>query len=986
MSRSRVLLPDKILQEKDFNPFEFWNEADSKLEELASDITQEVNHQVKLHFEGFNASTAKFSNIISGITVNQKATSTMQENMTDSKNLLLSRNQNLKNLWLEHETLTRALDILEKIEYVRQVPSQLQMFGNARQYLHSVILLQHTVEMVCGDDLSEIAGLKELRDNLLMSRNTVQETLLEELLALVYVPVQTDEETVKKLDEASSIDLPSITRSKCTTSRFSPFFENEDELLKYEATDQYLRNPTGEEKLAMRLIVEALDRMHHLPSAKTQLTKTIREKLKSIVESETKNFRKELAFEESRRLFAVNSTQANPFSDSNETNSNAAITKRILGKFVAQIFGRFLNILRHHIHVTSLIHTKMQLHDPDGFGGNSQRETYTIENVWRDMQVVVKAMLSDFLEPGEQELLLAKNAIKQMNENNEYGLSFSFDASRQASLAKAMSNKQKSLNQEHENNNNGNSGKKDNSSFEKNPYNMTIVYRPVVQFIERALSIIGKNREEKEEIEKDSLKEYLSTFITTTLLRHVTADINIRLDQIIQDSASFAPKEDEERKLAQSNSNTGSGNNSNSAKPVIVMKSAIEIAHVVQKVVGYVFLLPTAAQQLLDILSYVVEKFLSKCQQKYVEVTRDAYSAKCLSDVNLYNTITSDPSYVEYRNTPPPKNLLKLYSCDNPLYARLYTDLHLSRGDLIWDFSSWNLLTLLTETLDWLANKNFTSFPDREENDRDKLPSGTKSLSNAVVVFKSTSFLSPRQTQSHARQRRSSLTLSGTPTDITMLVASQLSQIQQQCKRVGEKALLTLRFEMHCHFFYFLSEIQNNSYYSVNEATQPDTCVLELNRDLSTIDDMITKFCSWGKVNFLWSGSSQLLTSIVIDSLATMKDKRLSDKGVSKLRRNLFAIQQGLAQVTSVDPDIFDHARWFVGLLELSDEDLEKTLEDERNDMSERHINALVEVITTKRPRGESRLRASRRLLKDAPPVRKLGSNSMSGGTNLRPK
>lgn len=393
------------------------------------------------------------------------------------------------------------------------------------------------------------------------------------------------------------------------------------------------------------------------------------------------------------------------------------------------------------------------------------------------------------------------------------------------------------------------------------------------------------------------------------------------------------------------------------------MKSAIEVAHVMQKIVGYIFLLPTATDKLLDILSYVVEKFLSKCSLKYTDVSRDAYSAKCLADPALYNNSISDPAYVNYRNTVPPKHLLKLFSCDNPLYARLYTDLRLSRGDLLWDFSSWNMLTLLTETLDWLANKNF-------------IPSEMESTKTTGGV-KAGSFLSPK---TRPVARRSSLSLSGTPTDVSLQVITQLGNIGSFCRKVGERALLTLRLEIHCHYFYFLSEIQHTCYFTVNEATQPDACVLELNRDLAAIDDMLTKFCSPAKINFLWSESSQLLTSIVIDSIYTLRDKRLSERGIAKLKRDLFGIQQGLAHVTVVEPEVFDHARWYIGLLDLSDEELEKTLEEEH--MDERHANGLVEAITTKRPRGESRLRASRRVLKDgaAPPsVKRPSSISLPG-------
>lgn len=62
--------------------------------------------------------------------------------MLESHRILRTRNQNLKKMYFDNMKYTFILDILDKLDYVKDVPQHLQTFLQKQQYLHAVILLQ----------------------------------------------------------------------------------------------------------------------------------------------------------------------------------------------------------------------------------------------------------------------------------------------------------------------------------------------------------------------------------------------------------------------------------------------------------------------------------------------------------------------------------------------------------------------------------------------------------------------------------------------------------------------------------------------------------------------------------------------------------------------------------------------------------------------------------------------------------------------------
>ena len=73
------------------------------------------------------------------------------------------------------------VEILRKIQYVKSVPQQYNDFVERKQYLHSVLILTHTISLLVAEDLREIGVLQGIRDTLVTNKNSLKEKLNKEI-------------------------------------------------------------------------------------------------------------------------------------------------------------------------------------------------------------------------------------------------------------------------------------------------------------------------------------------------------------------------------------------------------------------------------------------------------------------------------------------------------------------------------------------------------------------------------------------------------------------------------------------------------------------------------------------------------------------------------------------------------------------------------------------------------------------------------------
>jgi hypothetical protein len=142
------------------------------------------------------------------------------------------------------------------------------------------------------------------------------------------------------------------------------------------------------------------------------------------------------------------------------------------------------------------------------------------------------------------------------------------------------------------------------------------------------------------------------------------------------------------------------------------------------------------------------------------------------------------------------------------------------------------------------------------------------------------------------------------------------------CVEFANKCLFIMRHELIAHIAFFLRDIQVGNYLVRSSATEPDPFVLSLNKDLASIEEVLTKYLDAGKLHYVFEGAAFAITDFFINGIIQLKDKRMSKKGVEKLQRNLSALQQNLQHLITTQDTYFERAKTFLDLLLFNEEDL----------------------------------------------------------------
>jgi len=93
----------------------------------------------------------------------------------------------------------------------------------------------------------------------------------------------------------------------------------------------------------------------------------------------------------------------------------------------------------------------------------------------------------------------------------------------------------------------------------------------------------------------------------------------------------------------------------------------------------------------------------------------------------------------------------------------------------------------------------------------------------------------------------------------------------------------------------------------------PDINVNNLNRSLSSFEEIATACMGQYKFRYLFEGVGFLVSSILVSNLSEIK--RMNQNGIKKMCRNIFAIQQNLTNITMSREGDLDRARQYYELL-----------------------------------------------------------------------
>ncbi|CAF0822807.1 unnamed protein product, partial [Didymodactylos carnosus] len=252
-------------------------------------------------------------------------------------------------------------------------------------------------------------------------------------------------------------------------------------------------------------------------------------------------------------------------------------------------------------------------------------------------------------------------------------------------------------------------------------------------------------------------------------------------------------------------------------------------------------------------------------------------SAKAHSEIN------ENIDNIRYRQTKETETLLINFNRDE-----------MNLDDICTNYKQIKLLANCHESLDWLYYKLSYYFDILEKclNDPMYLDYLTQqSASQSPTVNTNLNTTTPIR-QKHVQHQYDLLKLSRANLEI-------FSNAMKTILTLSYDMLLVLFLEIRLHCFYHLSLLfRNASHYSSVIDTDPDENILNLNRDLTRLQETLMSSLNDEKFQFLFQGLGFVLATILIRS--SPRFIRISETGITKMCRNIFSIEQTLTQIRTI--------------------------------------------------------------------------------------
>ena len=345
--------------------------------------------------------------------------------------------------------------------------------------------------------------------------------------------------------------------------------------------------------------------------------------------------------------------------------------------------------------------------------------------------------------------------------------------------------------------------------------------------------------------------------------------------------------------------------------PVPILHSTYLIFKSCEELCGLVQCLPSYADEFCQAMIDLLFQHRESCDKLFLSIVGDQsiYSYQWVKDVDINRHLRTMPAFdaflrlnpaehnetVRFRQTKETETLLINFSQEE-----------MTADGICTNYKHLQLLGTIHESLNWLHWKLLAFF--------DLLEGSTGNLRAGEQVK-----LSRLNLEIFSNALTTSLTLSY---DI----------------------LLVLFLEIRLHCFYYLSLFfRQTSAYAFAIDIDPDEQIMLFNRDLTHLQETLQSVLNETKFRFLFQGLGFVLSTILIRSLPRFH--RISESGVLKMCRNIFSIEQILAQIGLVgDAELMRAHRFYEFLSLVEPEDLVSLVEEYGGEYTEQDYLHLLQL------------------------------------------
>ncbi|RWS04217.1 Exocyst complex component 4-like protein [Dinothrombium tinctorium] len=949
MSVIRSLTASKDVDERDrekANLEREFAESDSRLDKLV------LNHHTDL-----TSVMQAFSKISARLIAAKDKLRNVSEKLTVCQKLLHCKRDELKKLWLESVENRHVLELLNRVESISKVPNEVCNFINKKHYLHATKLLVESVSIL-EKDLENVDALKEVKADLISKKERMYELLVEELHKHIYV--KSTIEVLKRyrkqgLDKkqpnvegtpsrkVSVVDIlsPALMQSNPTLKKRSPSSALQIDVIADQIEEDInLNDPEEDSRHFIAILIECLALLNKVTDAVEAIKDNANNELINIVK---RTGRELLNIHSDSSLSAQNVYMSNTLVPV-ILRSSIVIDKgnrtHLLRDMLELLFQQFRCVVQ--VHETHIIPNLRRIETQKSLFGEAMR-IYNMAEIWSKLQIVLQLVVDLHMDISgtngidksvanltQESNILTHSSTTVADLNSFYvkkrvGLNmvntfgkikktplFRFDLSSHAMSLNAYLQEQKEAMKEKAERSVGGVIDSINISFSEAeqyivcqplPENIVVIFNPLMKFISEIDDELNL-----EEGNHCPLHSYV-----TSCAKVFLNQVNIDLEKLLE----VANKSLDHWKIISDNEVLLS---KNQTRPLL--QSTLIVERGIQDLKNLMMCLPLYADDFLNYMCNILSNYKETCMAAYRGIVQPesedkrVISATWAKDEDINRFLKSLPNWAILQRSKlcaqskagtiggassmsfdesPEEIRLRNMRESEILTSNLTQDTLIPSHEILSDVNQLRILAQLQESMEWLGNQ-------------------VNQVANSLQKFQGSDFFLSTSISS-SDQKFSELS------PISDVSVGMLHQLSKSFEELAETCLLVLHLEVRVHCFYFLLRVSTQSSFSMGMDTQePDTEVVQLNKDLTSIDEALSISLQPWKLRYIFEGVGHLVSTILINS--TPNIKRINQNGVKKMCRNIFAIQQCLTSITMSREVALDCARQYFELFYQTPEEI----------------------------------------------------------------
>ncbi|CAG8438987.1 8342_t:CDS:10 [Ambispora gerdemannii] len=907
------------------------------------------------YYQGFNSSIGTFGGVMQNIGDSQDRVREIKSQLKECKQALLSKRADLLQLWFRSQQYKEMLRILDSIEDIQGTHQKLEGLLREKHFLTASKILLDAIRIMDRKEMMGIGALHDLRRYLKAQQTSLHEVLIEELHNHLYLkspycasrwfrytkdqnslPTPATDWSSEKESRKNSTGLSAKNKKNLSVNilataaaphspkspmpspspkplNISPklqphvIFIDDDEMI----TEDLDRNPESDSFYYIEIIIESLALLGLLPEAMEMITQRLPLELYQLVD-------KTVAEVEERRtvhVFASRNTKKNDLMNIYLLESpENEVQMEILRDLMWTLYSKLDAVLQGHRFILDVVERiskrPMYAKITDGktcarpqedfikftnkyidFLEKKKIKAYPFIDIWKPVQSELRTLLRDYITDDERDSASFTTPVATINDmmrdrrgrdrtkqifkfsdidaTSNIELDDQYESDINSMLQKSLPNLFAKLPDEKPPTSvlvvdkfaNTNISVGHRLVVRPDAFNVSVLFKPTLIFLDKVREIVPSTT-------TVDFSGFLDDFV-----------FNVFLPQI-------EDKEDPNHKRF-------------TTLPLI--KSATTLMKLVESLCAMLRTMTFHKEEYSRMIISVLTQYYVKCFEQYQAVvskgslsdegaherTGNAQktSAMWVQQDQLSEIFTQYP-YLDENDTENRKKRKLLCEKETQAELKLKKNRVIRSGELIFDGRKLKGLGHLYHSLKWFVGKIW------QLRGRDSKVAGLMNgkMDDGLLAKVN------RRWSSYEDIPKSNRLDDEARLPLTGEMANRFDALLATFQQLAEQCLFTLRVELRCHTLHYIDmAMREGNYQLQEEASEPDPFVLMLNSDLVHFDECITSSLPIREHKFVFEGLDSLMEHILVSNATYIKSLNFS--GVTKIKRNILALQQNLRNI-----------------------------------------------------------------------------------------